>query len=112
MSDWRDTGARLTKLVALAASPNEHEAAIARDKALAVLAAIDLDLLDTLSDQRDKLIDDCHAELRRISSARAARPNAHTASLASRAQLLLGHYRNLDALPAIVALARQLADAR
>lgn len=112
MTDWRDTGERVTKLVALAGSPNEHEAARARDKALHTIAAIDLELLETLAGQRDTLLSDMHAELHRLmyGGARhgAARANAGTVRLVERAQLLLGHYRKLDALPAIVTLIRNL----
>jgi hypothetical protein len=102
---WRDTADRLTKLVALASSENEHEAARAREQARRVLAGIDLELVGTLDGQRAALVEDCRAELRRLYASKA-RPNAGTARLVERAQMLLSHYARLCALPAIVTLAR------
>jgi hypothetical protein len=108
MNDWRKTAERVTKLVALGQSPNEHEAERARAKALQAISAIDLELVETLSGQRDKLIADCRAELDRLHKSSKARPNKGTEHLVSRSQLLLDHYRKLDALPAIVELVRAL----
>jgi hypothetical protein len=103
MTDWRHTARRVTMLVSLAASPNEHEAARARERAWAVIASIDPELLDTLAEQRDALIEDSLAELTRLNQYNA-RPNAGTTALVSRSRQLLAHYRDIDALPAIVAL--------
>jgi len=107
VKDWRSTARRLEKLVALAGSANEHEAARAREHALRLIAGIDLDLVATLDGQRDYLIEACRRELRRLNESRT-RPNAETRMLVSSAQMLLSHYRNLDALAPMVVLARQL----
>lgn len=104
---FREAG-RVAKLVALSESPNEHEAARAREKALEALRGIDLEYLETLAEQRAALLRDLAAENRRLSNPMERPGKRTTGELLLRADLLLHHYERADALISAIRLLRQL----
>lgn len=96
---------RVAKLVALSGSPNEHEAASAREKAIATLQDIDLAYLETLAGQRERLLKDMRAESHRLMyGGRATKRD--TGDLVDRSMMLFRHYQRADALISAVELLR------
>lgn len=102
-----DIASKVAKLTALATSPNQHEALLARTKALDLVASIDLTLLDTLNGQREKLLTDLDAEHRRLWNSGSRPTKTTTEELIRRCILLFNHYRRNDCTYSIIQLLNQ-----